>query len=68
MNENEEMFSKEYVSTSKTEIPTIKKESIIEKDKKEMELKEKEKEEIKKYGISKPLRVVIRGTIVHDKG
>lgn len=68
MIENEEIFSKEYVSISHTEIPTAKKESIIEKDKKERELEEKEKEEIKKYGISKPQRLVIRGTIVHDKG
>lgn len=68
MNENDEMFSKEYVSTSQTEIPTKKKESVIEKDIKERELKDKEKEEVKKYGISKPQRLIIRGTIVHDKG
>jgi len=60
MKKSEEIFSKEYVSDTETKIPIEKKENIIVQTKKE---DTKIEEEMKRFGISKPQRFVIKGKI-----
>ena len=56
-----EVFSSEYLPTSKTEVST--------KDSKEDDcLKQPYEIDSEKYGISKPIRVFIKALIVNDKG
>jgi hypothetical protein len=56
----EAIFSKEYVSDTETKITIDKKENIIVQTKKE---ETKIEEEMKRFGISKPQRFIIKGKI-----
>ena len=54
MPEDKRIFSEVYVQDSKTSIDD--------------EKKTKESADLKKYGISKPMRIITRGTVIHAKG
>jgi len=58
MDDEKSIFSKEYVQDSETAVGS---------ERKQQELADK-KTDYAKYGISKPIRIIIRGTVSYDKG
>lgn len=58
MPEDKRIFSEKYVQDSKTSV------GDEQKTQEPIDLKV----DCEKYGISKPMRIIIRGTVIHAKG